>query len=375
MAGIYIHIPFCKSRCIYCDFYSGTNEEQIDAFVQSICMEIRARKSEITESVKTIYWGGGTPSRLSRDHFEQIFQTLFNLFPIEFDAEITFETNPDDLTPQYIEMLSMLPFNRISMGIQSFHDEELIFLSRRHSAQQAIEAVKQCQRIGFNNISIDLIYGLPNQTMDIWKKNLQQACELNVQHISAYHLIYEEKTKLYTMLQAGKVTPANEQLSTEMFSELIDTLTGNDFVHYEISNFGKLGFFSCHNSSYWKGEKYVGLGPAAHSFDGNTRFWNVASLTQYIESINRGERLYESEHLNLNERYNEFILTGLRTMWGVDLSELKKRFGSNFFDYCLKNAQKYRDNHLLEIKNDSMQLTREGLFISDGIISELLWVE
>lgn len=375
MAGIYIHIPFCKTRCVYCDFYKETDESEIDAFVDALRAEIGLRQQEVSETVKTIYFGGGTPSRLSGKHFQEIFETLFSVFSIEKNAEITLEANPDDLSEEYVKTLQQLPFNRISIGIQSFQDNELKFLSRRHSSKQAIEAVKLCQQVGFNNISIDLMYGLPKQTLDVWKENLRVACALNIQHISAYHLIYEEKTKLYSLLQKGRVQPVTDETSTEMFSTLIDTLAENGFEHYEISNFAKNNLYSKHNTSYWQNEKYVGLGPSAHSFDGENRSWNVASLHKYIESIKRGTLLQETERLTQSQKYNEFILTGLRTMWGMNLTLLKEKFGQKLFDYCMENAQKFIRQNLLVEKDNSLKLTREGIFISDGIMSELMWVE
>ncbi len=375
MAGIYIHIPFCKTRCVYCDFYKETDESEIGTFVKTLCTEAIQRKSEVPEPVKTIYFGGGTPSRLSKQHFEEIFETLFSRFSIEDDAEITLEANPDDLSEDYIQLLHKLPFNRISIGIQSFNDDELRFLSRRHSSRQAVEAVKLCQQAGFDNISIDLMYGLPRQTPGIWKENLQQACELNVQHISAYHLIYEKQTKLYSLLQKGRVRPVTDETSTEMFSTLIDTLAQNSFEHYEISNFAKNGLYSKHNTSYWKNEKYMGLGPSAHSYDGENRRWNMASLEKYTAAIQSGKLLQESEKLTFAQKYNEFILTGLRTVWGVDLDLLEERFGQELSGYCLQNARKFIREGLLAIKDNSLILTREGIFISDGIMSELMRVE
>ncbi|MDO5665491.1 MAG: radical SAM family heme chaperone HemW [Bacteroidia bacterium] len=375
MAGIYIHIPFCKTRCVYCDFYKETDESQINAFVSALCKEIQLRKNEVSESVKSVYLGGGTPSRLSKQHLEQIFETLNTEFSIDNNAEITLEANPDDLSPEYIQILSQSPLNRISIGIQSFEDDELKFLSRRHSSQQAIDAVKNCQQAGFHNISIDLIYGLPRQTLEIWEKNLKKACELNIQHISAYHLIYEEKTKLYSLLQKGRVQPVNDDTSTEMFSMLINMLTKNGFEHYEISNFAKNGLYSKHNTSYWQNERYIGLAPSAHSYDGENRSWNIASIKKYITSVQSGKLLQETEHLTLSKKYNEFILTGLRTMWGVDLQQLKSIFGEKYYDFCIKNAQKYINKRLLTIKNNSLILTREGIFISDGIMSELMFID
>jgi oxygen-independent coproporphyrinogen-3 oxidase len=374
MAGIYIHIPFCKTRCVYCDFYKETDENQIKVFTEALCTEAALRKNEVTEPVKTVYFGGGTPSRLDNQAFAEIFETLFSHFPIEEDAEITLEANPDDLSEEYIHLLRKLPFNRISIGIQSFDDGELKFLSRRHSARQAIQAVKLCRQAGFENISIDLMYGLPGQTPGMWEKSLRQACELDVWHISAYHLIYEKQTRLYALLQKGSVRPVTDEASTEMFSMLIDTLAQNGFEHYEISNFAKSKKYSIHNTSYWKNEKYIGLGPSAHSYDGENRSWNIASLEKYITAIQSGELLQETEKLTFTQKYNEFILTGLRTMWGVDLNLLKEKFGQELFDYCLQNARKFIREGFLVSKDNSLIMNRKGIFISDGIMSELMRV-
>ena len=374
MAGIYIHIPFCKTRCVYCDFYKETDENQMKVFTEALCTEAALRKNEVTEPVKTVYFGGGTPSRLDNQAFAEIFETLFSHFPIEEDAEITLEANPDDLSEEYIHLLRKLPFNRISIGIQSFDDGELKFLSRRHSARQAIQAVKLCRQAGFENISIDLMYGLPGQTPGMWEKSLRQACELDVWHISAYHLIYEKQTRLYALLQKGSVRPVTDEASTEMFSMLIDTLAQNGFEHYEISNFAKSKKYSIHNTSYWKNEKYIGLGPSAHSYDGENRSWNIASLEKYITAIQSGELLQETEKLTFTQKYNEFILTGLRTMWGVDLNLLKEKFGQELFDYCLQNARKFIREGFLVSKDNSLIMNRKGIFISDGIMSELMRV-
>lgn len=374
LSGIYIHIPFCKTICTYCDFYSITNESHIDVFVDNLCKEIHLRKDELPESIKTIYFGGGTPSRLTKQHFEKIFDTLYSNFNINPTAEITVEVNPDDLSTEYIKILSCLPINRLSIGIQSFNDNELIFLSRRHTASQAINSVKECLNYGFNNINIDLIYGLPGQTTKIWEQNLKQATNLEIKHLSAYHLVYEKKTRMYSMLKAGKVKPIDDEVSIEMFSILIDWMKSHNFIHYEISAFGKDGYLSEHNISYWKGNKYIGLGPAAHSFDGENRSWNVASLNQYINSLKTGVLKRNSEHLTLNEKYNEFILTGLRTMWGVDLNDLKLYFGDKIYTYCIKNADKYINRKLLSIEGNTMKITRKGIFISDGIISDLMMI-
>src|SRR5690554_5065063 len=371
-AGIYLHIPFCKTKCTYCDFYTLTNESQIDNFVNAICSEAALRSVETRENIKTIYFGGGTPSRLNNSQFEKIFESLFNNYSIDTAAEITVEANPDDLSEEYIKRLSELPVNRISIGIQSFNDDELKFLSRRHTSKQAINSVKLLQKHGFDNISVDLMYGLPDQIIDIWKNNLKQVAELGIQHLSAYHLIYEEKTKMYNMLKAGKIKPVDEELSTEMFSILIDWMTSHGYTQYEISAFGKEGYFSQHNTSYWKNRKYIGLGPAAHSYDGFDRSWNIASLIRYIKGVETGNLERQAEHLSINEKYNEFILTGLRTMWGVDLKEMKSMFGEELYNYCIENSQSYINIGKLTIQEDILKLTRDGIFISDGIMSDLM---
>jgi oxygen-independent coproporphyrinogen-3 oxidase len=374
VAGLYIHIPFCKSRCTYCDFFSTTDETRVNAFVEALRLEAELRKSEVDEPVKTVYFGGGTPSRLQAKHLDTLFETLYRCYPIESTAEVTVEANPDDLTEGYLSLLTQQPVNRLSLGVQSFNDKELRLLSRRHTAQEATDAVKHAQEQGFHNISIDLIYGLPRQTEAVWQENLNRATELQVPHLSAYHLIYEEKTPIYALLQAGKVTPVDEETSNAMFAMLIDWMTQHNFIHYELSAFGKEGFFSRHNSAYWKGEKYLGLGPSAHSFDGSSRSWNVASITEYIHGVTSGEPYQEMERLSRTERYNEFILTGLRTTWGVNLPELRYRFGEELYRYCLENARKHIDRNLLVTEKEALKLTRDGLFISDGIMSDLMWV-
>lgn len=375
MAGIYIHVPFCKTRCIYCDFYTRTDISPKYNYVTALCNEVLLRKDYIKgEGIKTIYFGGGTPSQLAFDDFRRIFDMLFVNFEIQADAEITIEANPDDLTPQYVEILRKLPFNRLSMGIQSFDDEELKFLKRRHSAAKAIDAVGLCKSFGYDNISIDLMYGLPNQTMEIWKGNLNAAIALDIQHISSYHLIYEQGTRLYRLFKLGEVKPVNEDLSVDMFSTMIDELSFAGFEQYEISNFARNGLYSRHNSSYWLGEKYLGLGPAAHSYDGQNRAWNIASISKYIEGINEGKPNIEIEYLDENTRYNDFILTGMRTRWGVNISALNALFGTRLKDYCLKNARKYLEQGFLTQDGDILKLTRKGIFISDGIMSDLMWV-
>lgn len=376
MAGIYLHIPFCKTRCIYCDFYSTTRSEMADRYVSALCRELELRKSYLdNEPVETIYFGGGTPSQLSKENFEKIFETIEREYNLGNCEEITLEANPDDLTPEYIKMLSSLPFNRISIGIQTFNEQTLRLLKRRHTAEQAISAVKECRMAGFQNISIDLMYGLPGETPESWEADLEQAVNLNVEHISAYHLIYEEGTPLYEMLQKHKVEEVDEESSVDFFALMIDRLTKAGFQHYEISNFCKPDMYSQHNSSYWTGKKYLGCGPSAHSFNGSTRQWNVSSLDKYIAGIEKGIPDFEIEELNVTTRYNDFVITSLRTMWGLSLNRLEEEFGTEFKQYCLENAQTYLDSGKLEIRDNTLFLSKEGIFISDGIMSDLLWVE
>ncbi len=376
MAGIYIHVPFCKTRCIYCDFYSTTRSELKEQYIQMLCREIVMRREYLQgEPVETVYFGGGTPSQLTVADFEALFTAIESTYGLDHCQEITLEANPDDLTREYLQTLSTLPFNRLSMGIQTFHDETLALLRRRHTASQAIEAVGRCRDAGFGNISIDLIYGLPGEIPERWESDLSQAIALDVEHISAYHLIYEEDTPIYKMWQDRKVSQADEEDSLRYFTRLIDRLTTAGYEHYEISNFCRPGRASRHNTSYWQGIPYLGCGPSAHSFNGHAREWNVSSLTEYIRGIETGNRVFETEERDTATRYNECIITALRTSQGLSLQKLRSEFGNNFSDYCLRMAHTYLQSGKLEINNDHLRLTRTGIFISDGIMSDLLWVE
>ena len=375
MAGIYIHIPFCKRRCIYCDFFSTTRSEEKPTYVHALCQELEMRKDYLEgEEIETIYLGGGTPSQLSEDELKEIFTYIYKVYCVSPDAEITLEANPDDLTPEYVAMLRQLPINRISMGIQTFQKETLKLLHRRHTAQQAIETFKRCREAGFQNISIDLMYGFPGETLNTWKEDLQQAIALHPEHISAYHLIYEEGTALWKLREQHQVEEADEDLSLTLFSTLIDELTTAGYLHYEISNFCLPGLHSRHNSSYWTGKKYLGCGPSAHSFNGCSRQWNVASLEKYIRGIQEGEPDFEIEELDLYTRYNDFVITSIRTCWGMSLSRLRSEYGEELYRYCLRMAKPHLDEGVLEISDDVLKLTRKGIFISDGIMSDLLYV-
>ncbi len=375
MAGIYIHIPFCKRRCIYCDFFSTTRSEEKPTYVRALCQELKIRKDYLEdEEIETIYLGGGTPSQLTEEELNDIFTSLYNIYKVKEDAEITLEANPDDLTLEYVSMLRRLPVNRISMGIQTFQEETLKLLHRRHTARQAIEAFRRCREAGFRNISIDLMYGLPGETLDTWKQDLQQAIDLHPEHISAYHLIYEEGTELWKLKEQHQVEEADEDVSVTLFSTLIDTLTQAGYQHYEISNFCLPGLHSRHNSSYWTGKKYLGCGPSAHSFNGLSRQWNVASLDRYLNSIASGTPDYEIEELDLYTRYNDFVITSIRTCWGMPLSRLRTEYGEELYNYCLRMAKPHIDEGVLEIREGVLKLTRRGIFISDGIMSDLLFV-
>ncbi|MDD7722678.1 MAG: radical SAM family heme chaperone HemW [bacterium] len=376
MAGIYIHVPFCAKRCLYCDFYSNTEMSYKDPYLVALQQEMELRKEYLSgETIETIYFGGGTPSQLQAADFSRIFDTINRLFRVSDDSEITLEANPDDLQPAYVGMLRQFPFNRISMGVQSFDDDDLHFLNRRHDSRQAVRAVELCREAGITNLSIDLIYGLPGQTVGRWERNLEVAIRLDVPHLSAYHLIYEEGTALYKLLEAGRVTPVEESVSVDLFTLLIDRLTAAGYLHYEISNFARPGCFSRHNSSYWLGKSYLGLGPSAHSYNQQERMWNVSSLPIYIAGMEQGIPNVEREPLPLETRYNDFIITGLRTMWGIDLEEMERRFGKRLADYCRQEAATYLRRGLLSLKGSVMTLSRAGVFVSDGIMSDLLWVD
>jgi len=366
MAGIYIHIPFCKQRCSYCDFFSSTEINQKEKYVELLCDELKERSDYLHEPIDSIYFGGGTPSLLSYNDFKKIFYTLYLIYGESNNREITLEANPDDLTPEYLNSIKHLPFNRFSLGIQSFNDHELKLLNRRHDAQSAIRAVELLQKSGYGNISIDLMYGLPGQTVEIWKSTLLQAIDLHVQHISAYHLSYEEGTLLYKQLMNGSIIPVDEKMSNRLFDTLIDTLV-EEFEHYEISNFARPGFKSHHNSSYWNGAHYLGVGASAHSYNGHSRQWNSKSLTPDYRSLG-----FEFEIIDEKTKYNDFIITRLRTMKGVDLNELTSIFGESLRTYCIQQAQKYISNGLLYYGGNFLRLTRKGIFISDGIIRDLM---
>lgn len=374
MAGIYIHIPFCKSRCIYCGFYSTTLLDLRKKYINAVCREMELRKNYIREPFSTIYLGGGTPSLLDEAELTKLFLYIDNVYDVDRNAEITMECNPDDITPEFTNMLSRLPINRVSMGAQTFADSRLRLLHRRHNSDEVKHAVKLLREAGIKNISIDLMFGFPDESLSQWKEDISAAMALNVEHISAYSLMYEEDTPLWKMLDTGKVKEIDEELSLTMFKELVCQLTDAGYEHYEISNFARPGYRSRHNSSYWHQVPYIGLGAAAHSFDLNSRQWNVADLKLYIEEINNGIIPMEREELDNDTTFNDIITTALRTSDGIDLNALETRLGKRYRNTLISAAGKHLEQGLLEIRHDRLRLTSEGIFISDMVMSDLMIV-
>ena len=378
MPGIYIHVPFCESRCAYCDFYSTTLLRHRSAYVDMVCRELQLRLPELQGApIETIYLGGGTPSTLTIEELSSILTSIqnfqFSIFNSQF-TEATLEANPDDLTEEYVQGLRTLPFNRVSIGIQSFHDHTLRLVGRRHTAQEAIEAVHRCQRMGLTNISIDLIYGLPGETLDDWAYSLDQAIALGVPHISAYHLTYEEGTRLWRMKEQGIVSPIDEEHSIRAFELLREKLLAAGYEHYEISNFALPGYHSRHNSSYWQGIPYIGIGPGAHSYDGTDRRWNLSNLADYIATPEGEDVPHEVEHLTTEERYDERIITELRTARGIDLTSLLADFGERYHTHCLRCATPYiHRGQLVHTADNHLRLTPESIFISDAVMRDLLY--
>lgn len=375
MAGIYLHIPFCKKRCIYCDFFSTTQGEKKEIYVEALCQELEIRKNYLKgEPIETIYLGGGTPSQLSDKELSLLFDTITRQFEVKENAEITFEANPDDLSLDYLKLLRAFPVNRISIGVQTFNDKKLKMLNRRHTALQAYEAINRCQQVGFTNISLDLIYGLPGETLADWQNDLKTAFQLPISHLSAYHLMYEQGTPLWNLWEKQQIQAVDEELSTVFFEELIQRTRDAGFEQYEISNFSLPGYHSRHNSSYWEGIPYLGCGASAHSFDGFSRQWNVAELDTYIQGVSNGTLQFEKEELDLETRYNEYVMTHLRTARGFSPAQIQAQFGDQLYHYAMKMAQRHLQNKNLEWHNENIKLSHQGIFISDGIMSDFMWV-
>lgn len=368
MAGLYIHVPFCQSRCIYCDFYSTTGQQaKAEAYIAALQREMRQRKAEAAgQSIDTLYVGGGTPSSLPIRLLGAMLRSACESYTLSAGAEVTVEANPDDVSEEWLAGLSATPANRISMGVQTFDDGLLRMLHRRHNGQQAREAVQRCKEAGYANLSIDLIYGLPGQTLEAWERDVRSALSLGVTHLSAYALSYEEGTPLWHMLAEGQVTEADEELSLAMYHRLIELTAEAGWQHYEISNFCLPGYHSRHNSSYWSGLPYLGFGPAAHSYDGDRlRRWNTPHLDEYIAS---DEPPHSCERLTDDELYDEYVMTRLRTREGLDLSQLAPERRT----YCLEMARPHLESGKLNIKEGKLCLSETGIFVSNDIISDLM---
>ncbi len=374
MAGIYIHIPFCKQACHYCDFHFSTSMKRKDEMIVAICKEIILRKDEFSNAtVETIYFGGGTPSVLSTIEINTILNTITNNYVVVDTPEITLEANPDDLTIDKIIALSKSSVNRLSIGIQSFFEEDLILMNRAHNAHEARECLAIAKQY-FENITIDLIYGIPNMQLDRWKQNIQFALDLDIPHISCYALTVEPKTALEKLIQKGRIAPVNDSLALSHFEYLIHILSTNGFDHYELSNFGKPDFYSKNNTAYWLGKKYLGIGPSAHSYNGTNRSWNINNNIKYINAIMANKLPNEVETLTITDRYNEYVMTGLRTMWGISIQKIKHDYGDSYATYALQQATNHLEDKLLVLENDVLRISTKGKFLSDGIASDLFFV-
>jgi oxygen-independent coproporphyrinogen III oxidase len=372
MAGIYIHIPFCRQACHYCDFHFSTSLKTKDAFIEALRKEVELRKDYLSgEEIQTVYFGGGTPSLLSYSDLSEIFEVIYRFHSVNRSAEITLEANPDDLTGQKLDELRIAGINRLSIGIQSFSDADLRFMNRLHTGEEAFDSVRRSQDKGFLNISIDLIYGVPTAGDGQWISNLEKAFLLGVPHISAYCLTVEEGTALEKFIKRKKVPDVDETRSVAQFRILMEEMEKQSYEQYEISNFCKEGAYSRHNSSYWKGDKYLGLGPSAHSFDGNSRQWNVSNNHAYIRSVQQMIIPAGKEELTNAQRYNEYILTSLRTVWGCDRSVLRQRFGEDVYAHFCRNASPFLEKELLVEKNGIILLTADGKLLADHIASGL----
>jgi oxygen-independent coproporphyrinogen-3 oxidase len=374
MSGIYIHIPFCKQACHYCDFHFSTSMKKKDEMVLALSKEIVMRKNEFKdEIVETIYFGGGTPSRLPIADLRLQMDSIYENYSVAPNPEITLEANPDDLSEDYLIALSKIGINRLSIGIQSFFEEDLVMMNRAHNSAEAKKCLEMVTKY-FDNISLDLIYGIPGMSNEKWKQNIETALSFGIPHISSYALTVEPKTALNKLIQTGKIAKPKDEVAEAHFQILVETLEKNGFVHYELSNFGKENYFSKNNSAYWLGKKYIGIGPSAHSYDGISRSWNVSNNPIYLKSLEEDKLPNEIEILSKSDRYNEYIMTGLRTIWGVSLDRILDEFGSDYLDYLQKQAQKFIDDDLLFIENNILKPTKKGKFLTDGIASDLFYL-
>lgn len=375
MASIYIHIPFCKQACYYCDFHFSTSANYQSDMVLALAKELKLRKQELVEEeVTTIYFGGGTPSVLDTEQIQFLIDSVYENYDVTENPEITLEANPDDLSRDKIKALAQTPINRLSIGVQSFFDEDLQLMNRVHNSGEAQKCLQLAKEY-FENITVDLIYGVPEMSVERWEENINRVLSLDIPHISCYALTVEEKTAFSSFVNKGIIPAPDEQLALQHFEVLVERLTQKGFVHYELSNFGKEGYFSENNTNYWKGEKYIGIGPSAHSFDGQSRSWNVSNNQKYLKAISRNELPSEKEVLSITDRYNEYVMTGLRTQWGVSVAKIEEKFGKEYLEYFKRQSQKHLDQKTLElIDNDQVKATQKGKFLTDGISSDLFKV-
>ncbi|MAO71468.1 MAG: coproporphyrinogen III oxidase [Flavobacteriales bacterium] len=376
MSAIYIHIPYCKQKCTYCNFYFKTNLKDKNKLIESLIKEISLTKDYLKNNkLKSLYLGGGTPSVMNKESLGLIFRKVQEYYQITSETETTIECNPEDLSIEKLNELKDLGFNRLSIGIQSFKDQDLIFMNRNHNRYQAINSVKNAKKVGFKNISIDLIFSLPNQSLKDWNQNLKIAFELDIQHISSYSLTIEEKTKLKYLIDKKKVTELVDIDSSNHFKLLVNECGKRGFIQYEISNFGKKNYFSTHNSNYWIGSEYLGIGPSAHSYNGKSRSWNISNNSKYINSINDNIIPSTVEKLTNSEKFNDYMMTSLRTMWGSDLVFIKKKFGHNIYYNLNHQIQKWIKSKDIYQEKNKIYLTTKGKFISDSICSDLFIVD
>lgn len=374
MSGLYIHIPFCKQACHYCDFHFSTSMKRKEEMVLALAKEIQMRKTEFeNETVETIYFGGGTPSVLTSAEINFLLDSVYENYNVSRRPEITLEANPDDLSAERIQELSKSRINRLSIGIQSFFEDDLKMMNRAHNSAEAQKSLEEATKY-FDNISLDLIYGLPGMSNEKWRQNIEKALSFGVPHIASYALAVEPKTAMIKMIQTGKMAAPSDDVAREHFMILLEMLESNGFIHYELSNFGKENYFSKNNSAYWLGKKYMGIGPSAHGYNGVSRSWNVSNNIVYLKSIQDEKLPNEIEVLSVTDRYNEYVMTGLRTIWGVSLNTIEKEFGQSYLDYLMKRAQKFLNDDLLSVENKILKSTNKGKFLTDGISSDLFWI-
>ncbi len=378
MPGIYIHIPFCRQACHYCNFHFSVSQKRRPEFVQALKREIALQKDFLRTNnheriiLDTLYFGGGTPSLLETSELDEIFSELFRFFELAPDAEVTLEANPDDLAPEKLSALRNTPVNRLSIGIQSFHEADLKYMNRSHTSEQAVKVLNNARKAGFENITADLIYGTPGMNDAQWKDNIMKLISHDIPHISAYSLTVEKKTALEVFIRKGKAAPVDEEQSARQFEILCEIISQHGYEHYEISNFGKPGFFSRHNLSYWSGVPYLGLGPSAHSYRDGLRRWNIANTCNYIENLQNGQLPpFDQEQLDKDQQYNEYVMTALRTMWGVDKELVKSRFGDDYFEKMMQAARKFLKNGKMLETSSHLIISAEGKFLADGIAAEL----